>query len=45
MPTNIEIKAVLKNRNAVEGIAARLSDVGPRQSLRKIFSLAVIALD
>jgi hypothetical protein len=29
MPTNIEIKAVLKNRNAVEGIAAHLSDVGP----------------
>lgn len=29
MPTNIEIKALLKNREAAEAVAARLSDSGP----------------
>jgi predicted adenylyl cyclase CyaB len=29
MPTNIEVKAVLVNRSAVEAVAARLSDSGP----------------
>jgi predicted adenylyl cyclase CyaB len=29
MPSNIEIKAILKNRAAAEAIAARLSDAGP----------------
>jgi predicted adenylyl cyclase CyaB len=29
MPTNVEIKTVLKNRIAVEAVAARLSDEGP----------------
>jgi predicted adenylyl cyclase CyaB len=31
MPTNIEIKAVLTNRRAVEAAAARLSDMGPEK--------------
>jgi len=29
MPSNIEIKAALKNRAAAESVAARLSDAGP----------------
>src|SRR5215469_9458537 len=30
MPSNIEIKAILRNRGRVETIAAQLSDVGPQ---------------
>jgi len=37
MPTNIEIKAVLTNRRAVEAVAARLSDVGPEKILQEDF--------
>jgi len=29
MPSNIEIKAILRNRSTVEAVAARLSDSGP----------------
>ncbi len=35
MPTNIEIKAILKDRRAVEAAAARLSDVGPEKILQE----------
>ncbi|MGA8813697.1 MAG: class IV adenylate cyclase [Candidatus Sulfotelmatobacter sp.] len=37
MATNIEIKAVLKNRRAVGAAAARLSDVGPERILQEDF--------
>jgi len=29
MPSNVEIKAILKNRASVEAVAARISDAGP----------------
>ncbi|MGA9507810.1 MAG: class IV adenylate cyclase [Candidatus Sulfotelmatobacter sp.] len=40
MPTNIEIKAILKNRPAAEAVAARLSDTSPETIHQEDFFFA-----